>query len=69
MLFINKLLARCSEKRIATCVHDVNYTTYSNIAVMYHRGRDVEIFLTAPEVDFLSTISKNLLYTNLSLGT
>ena len=47
MLFTNKLLARRSEKHnIVTYtkhVHDVNHTTYSNIAVMYHRGRDAEI--------------------------
>ena len=54
MLFTKKLLARCGEKRIATYtthVHDVNHTTYSNFAVMYHRGQSAEIFLTAPEVD------------------
>ena len=54
MLFMNMLLACRGEKRIATYtshVHDVNRAKYSNIAIMYRRGRDAEIFPTAPEVD------------------
>ena len=60
MLFMNKLVARRGEKCIASYtlhVHDVNYTMYSNIAVMYRRGQGAEIFLLPlrlfPSLEFL----------------